>query len=313
VAEGKLRIINTETCKITKDLGEITKIPQDKAGKSISRIKSAEKKEGIAGPAPITNGWIVNGEWTNNNRNPISYFNTSWIVPPNPATDNGQTIFLFNGIQQTNSGPFILQPVLQWGKSFAGGGSFWTITNWYVDGQGGVALHRDLIKVNPGDVVQGIMTLTGQSGTSFSYLSSFKGYPNADLLVTNIDELHWANITLECYDLKAFTDYPDTEFTEFDDIEIKIGNSEATLNWQADDRVTDNGQRCLIISNNSPGGKVRLYYRPSTGWHHNNLTHAASAPTAIGDPAGYTWDVDKTQHVVYRGNDGDIHELWFNA
>jgi transposase len=34
---------------------------------------------------------------------------------------------------------------------------------------------------------------------------------------------------------------------------------------------------------------------------------------ATGDPAGYTWDVDRTQHVVYRGGDGHIHELWFNG
>ena len=47
-------------------------------------------------------------------------------------------------------------------------------------------------------------------------------------------------------------------------------------------------------------------------WNHNDLTVAAGAPNAIGDPDGYTWDVDSTQHVVYRGNDGHIHELWFN-
>ena len=52
---------------------------------------------------------------------------------------------------------------------------------------------------------------------------------------------------------------------------------------------------------------------PLTGWHHNDLTLATGAPIAVGDPAGYTWDVDRTQHVVYRGNDGHIHELWFNV
>jgi hypothetical protein len=50
----------------------------------------------------------------------------------------------------------------------------------------------------------------------------------------------------------------------------------------------------------------------TTGWHHNDLTAAAGAPNAVGKPAGYTRDVDRTQHVVYRGADGHIHELWFN-
>ncbi len=57
----------------------------------------------------------------------------------------------------------------------------------------------------------------------------------------------------------------------------------------------------------------RSSFHPTWGWHHNNLTWAASAPGAVGDPAGYTWDVDNTQHVVYRGWDSHIHELWFNG
>ncbi|WP_327632960.1 M12 family metallopeptidase [Kribbella sp. NBC_00482] len=52
---------------------------------------------------------------------------------------------------------------------------------------------------------------------------------------------------------------------------------------------------------------------PTVGWHHNDLSASAGAPNATGVPAGYTWAVDKTQHVVYRGGDGHIHELWFNG
>jgi len=49
------------------------------------------------------------------------------------------------------------------------------------------------------------------------------------------------------------------------------------------------------------------------GWRHNDLTIAAGAPAAAGDPAGYTWDVDKSEHVIYRDNDAHVHELWFNG
>src|SRR5208337_4163523 len=45
-------------------------------------------------------------------------------------------------------------------------------------------------------------------------------------------------------------------------------------------------------------------------WNHNDLTLTAGVPLAAGDPAGYTWDFDKSQHVVYRSNDGHIYELW---
>lgn len=253
VQDKKLKIVETETGNVIKDIVDLSKIPNE------SRIKT-EVNKGISGTAPITNGWIANAEWTNDNGVPISYFGTSWIVPSAPSNEDNQTIFLFNGIQQTPSGPFILQPVLQWGPSFAGGGNYWSIANWYVDGQGGVALHSDLVQVNTGDIVTGIMALTGQSGTSFNYLSSFDGYPTTNLTVNNIDELKWANITLECYNINNCDDYPNTQFTEFDNIEIKIGDSEAIFNWQADDRVTDCGQLCQIINNASPGGVVRLLY-----------------------------------------------------
>ncbi|MGI8667697.1 MAG: hypothetical protein ACR2N4_17005 [Jatrophihabitans sp.] len=50
-----------------------------------------------------------------------------------------------------------------------------------------------------------------------------------------------------------------------------------------------------------------------TRWSANDLTSAAGAPAAASDPFGYTWDVDSTEHVVYGGVDGHVHELWFNG
>lgn len=267
---GRLKIIHTESGKTIKDLGILPKAPSAKKGKPVMRVKPASKKKGAPPTSPITDTWIVNSEWTNNTGNPISYFKTRWTVPPEPATDNDQIVYLFNGLCQTSTGPFILQPVLQWG-SYEGGGKYWSVANWYVDGPGGIALHGPHVKVNPGDVLEGIMTLTGQTGTNFNYLSSFTGHSTADLTVNNIAELAWANETLECYSFKQFSDYPDTGLTAFHDIEIRLRTSttpftevQATINWQAHNRVTDNGQHCLIVSNDSPGGDVYLYYRSVT-------------------------------------------------
>jgi hypothetical protein len=50
----------------------------------------------------------------------------------------------------------------------------------------------------------------------------------------------------------------------------------------------------------------------SDGWHHNDLTAAApGAPTTAGAPNGYMFVAQGTQHVVYRGGDQHIHELWW--
>lgn len=272
---GRLTIVHTDSGRVVKDLGFLPRAPLEAERKPGRPMRIAERRKGPSAPiapmpvtpAPITDGWIVYSGWTNGSGNPISYFKTRWTVPPNPATDNGQTVFLFNGIQSFGADVFILQPVLQWGSSAAGGGSYWSITNWYV-GSEGTALYGPLIQVNPGDVLEGIMTLTGQTGANFNYLSLFTGHPTADLAVNNVPELTWANETLECYDFKAFTDYPDTALTAFHDIEIRLRTSttpfteaQATINWMANNDVTDNGQQCLIVSNDSPGGDVYLYYK----------------------------------------------------
>jgi hypothetical protein len=56
-----------------------------------------------------------------------------------------------------------------------------------------------------------------------------------------------------------------------------------------------------------------LWWDPS-GWHPNDLTKATGAPLAsiTGTPAGYVFDAEGTQHVVYVGEDKHIHELWWD-
>ncbi len=59
-----------------------------------------------------------------------------------------------------------------------------------------------------------------------------------------------------------------------------------------------------------------FYYDTQNGWSHNDLMSADPGRTPRanhGTPMGYTWDVDKTQHVIYRGMDDKIHELYYKT
>src|SRR5262249_13897894 len=59
-------------------------------------------------------------------------------------------------------------------------------------------------------------------------------------------------------------------------------------------------------------GHIVELWRDNTGWHYNDLTNAAGgAPLADqGDPSGYAFATDATQHVFYIGiADNHIHEL----
>jgi hypothetical protein len=52
----------------------------------------------------------------------------------------------------------------------------------------------------------------------------------------------------------------------------------------------------------------------TTCWHWGNLTGSSGAPTlAGGNPTGYVRNADGTQHVIYRGDDDHIYELWWDA
>jgi hypothetical protein len=55
-------------------------------------------------------GWITFAYWLTFIEPPISSFTSSWTVPAVPTAQHGQTLFLFNSIENVNA---ILQPVLQ--------------------------------------------------------------------------------------------------------------------------------------------------------------------------------------------------------
>jgi hypothetical protein len=209
-------------------------------------------------------GWITYGSWTNNTGAPVSLFSTNWVVPPAPATQSGQTIFLFNGIQNSS---MIYQPVLQWGQSAAGGGNYWAVASWYADGQGGPAFYSQLVQVNPGDVLIGVMTLTGQSPSGFSYNCEFRGIANTGLPVQNIEELTWLIETLECYGITGCSDYPATNKTAMSAIRIENGKAIASVGWSVTNSVTDCGQHTLLFDDDSSGnGELDLWYTSSPFW-----------------------------------------------
>jgi hypothetical protein len=64
-------------------------------------------------------------------------------------------------------------------------------------------------------------------------------------------------------------------------------------------------------------GSVAVNYTPPYKDHHfdhvdiNDIIKANNSAIPIGDPCGYSWEWDKTEHVFYRSTDGNIHELWF--
>jgi hypothetical protein len=206
---------------------------------------------------PLGSGWITYADWTNNAGYPLTMFSATWRVPPPPSTDSGQTIFLFNGVQNST---MIYQPVLQWGFSAAGGGNYWSVGSWYVDGQGGMALHSTLTPVGSGQLLIGVMYLVDSSGSLFSYGCEFLGIPNSQLPISNVEQLTWLIITLEAYGVTNVTDYPNIPDTPFTGIVVQTGDNPPNIVWNPVNVVTDVGQHTVVLNNAYGDGFVVLFY-----------------------------------------------------
>jgi hypothetical protein len=209
--------------------------------------------------APIPNrgsGWITYAWWRS--QDPIVQLTTQWIVPPQPSVASEQTIFLFNALEDDQKND-LLQPVLQWGVSQAGGGHYWAIANWYVD-QNGEAWFTELRPVEPGAILTGIMKMSAFNGTTYGYTSYFEGHDDIRLTVNNIRPMTWASQALEAYQIDGVQDYPPIGSTSMSSIAAMANNAFPGVNWQAVNAINNCGEYTTVPINANPGGRVDIVY-----------------------------------------------------
>jgi hypothetical protein len=117
--------------------------------------------KGVSGADPTVNGWLE-AIWATT---ATSYgkISATWTVPPPPNTNDGQTLFFFPGFEDYNDVISIVQPVLQFGPSAAGGGSYWAVASWNCC-MNGIAWNSPVLNVNTGDTILGTITSTCKAG-----------------------------------------------------------------------------------------------------------------------------------------------------
>ena len=72
------------------------------------------------------NSWLSYAAWTSPSGKPISFVNTSWVVPNDPAQSYGSNApGWWYGIQTSNGDGALIQPILAYGYQ----GSFYSIFN----------------------------------------------------------------------------------------------------------------------------------------------------------------------------------------
>jgi hypothetical protein len=210
----------------------------------------------------LGDGWIVCAHFIETAANVIASMTTSWVVPAAPTAHHNQMIYIFNGLQDGHHpAKHILQPVLQWDASSDGGGGVkWAVASMFAERNGNVH-HTPFVNVSPGDVLTGVMRMTGRNGSEFNYSSEFAGIPGTLLNVRGANQLVMPVETLECYSMSSCADYPAAPQTSMRAIDVRTATGSIGLGFSPENRVTDCGQHAVVVSNAAAAGQVDLYYR----------------------------------------------------
>ncbi|KAF8907840.1 hypothetical protein CPB84DRAFT_239319 [Gymnopilus junonius] len=209
----------------------------------------------------LESGWIAYTYWENTGPSPISFFGSNWVVPAIPTSWDGQLLYWFNGLEPAVENA-ILQPVLQYGFSPAGGGEFYALASWWLIGND--VYHTDISLVSPGTYLQGQMTLTGTSTsggvTTYDYQSTFVGYPGTTISASTTEELAWAFETLEIYGTEFIPDLPygNTVYSAID-IAFQNGQHPSSIPWGASSDSVDN-VNMTVLSTSSTNVTHATYY-----------------------------------------------------
>jgi hypothetical protein len=147
-----------------------------------------------------------------------------WNVPPTPSANNGQTVYLFPGMEDYADVVTIIQPVLGWNSDYA---SAWGIASWNCC-KSGTVFEATPTRVNPGDTILGYMFDTCASGTLSCPTWDIVTYDltsgkYSELLNTSSQgqTFNWAFAgALEVYNIAQCADYPPNGSISFYDVSL---------------------------------------------------------------------------------------------
>jgi hypothetical protein len=161
-------------------------------------------------PPEITHAWVEYAGATITTS--FRRLSANWNVPASPANNDGQTVYLFPGLEDTNDVVTILQPVLAWNADFK---NAWGIASWNCCVSGSVNESAP-VQVNVLDVIYGSMVPTCEAGVESCATWDVATYDvttnkSTSLTATSSDgqTFNWAIAgALEVYDLVQCGDYP---------------------------------------------------------------------------------------------------------
>lgn len=226
---------------------------------SLAEIGGSIQAEAVE---PTLHGWVED-----TNKLTTTWFHklsSTFSVPTAPAHWGNQTVFFFPGFEdldaQGNPGT-IVQPVLQYGASAAGGGKYWSIASWDCNNN---CPHGKARRVAVGDVIDG--TVEGTSCTSHgacTWTVTTEDRQSGAKSVVRRSEPHamnWAVTTLEAYNVTRCDELPSSGAEPFDITVLNANNSishEAWTKWHP-----AHAPHCSYTTSSSDAGHTYLFWNP---------------------------------------------------
>jgi hypothetical protein len=206
------------------------------------------------------NGWVA---WAVADASAgFTAFSAKWMVPERPEDNNSPaTVFYWNGLEP-NTRDAVIQPVLQWGKSAAGGSKEFAIASWWVN-DAGKAIYTKPIQVSSGDMLVGNMTLLTNGSWVINAIDPTKKVEGR-LVFTSKTKVTYgqAYYCLESYNLNSCEDYPNpkTKQLVFSGININVGKSPVNAKWAPSTQDAECSEAFKVLSSNN-GQDVSLSWK----------------------------------------------------
>jgi hypothetical protein len=205
-----------------------------------------------------SNGWLDYGGWyPPAGENNIDSFIGNYTVPSDPASDAGQVLFYFIGMQD-NAYPSvnIVQPVLTWGNGVKG----WNMASWDCCPSNITVESKTITGLMAGDLIGA----TIQRQDSITWLIDSKLWrtgQNTTLFAQPGSELYnWADVTLEVYYVATCAEFSSGQCW-FTDLVLKdVQQQVLQPTWQFTKPTTCQGQ----IVQTPPGGNNPIYIQHNT-------------------------------------------------
>ncbi len=167
---------------------------------------------------PAIDSWVLAGE-TMTTSSSYGEIVANWNVPSAPQSYNRQTIYFFPGLEDSNNGVSIIQPVLGWNSDFL---RAWGIASWNCCPSGTVD-ESTPVRVNVGDHILGTVKSMCGSGTLSCptwKITTHDQTTGGNTILNNSPSegqtFNWAfGGVLEAYSVVQCSDYPQSKYLAF--------------------------------------------------------------------------------------------------